>query len=51
MALPMAPIPATAGQLAVVLQAKILIVSGAAHMIPLTQAAAVVDAVQNEITP
>ena len=28
MALPMAPIPATAGQLAVVLQAKILIVPG-----------------------
>ena len=41
---------AVARQLAPVLQAKTLIVPGAAHMIPLTHAAAVVDAVQREIT-
>lgn len=41
---------ATARQLAPVLQAKSLIVPGAAHMIPLTHAAAVVDTVQREVT-
>ena len=40
---------ATARQLAPVLQGKPLIVPGAAHMIPLTHAAAVVDAVQREV--
>ncbi len=41
---------ATARQLEPVLQAKTLIVPGAAHMIPLTHAAAVVDTVQREVT-
>ena len=41
---------ATARQLAPVLQAKTFIVPGAGHMIPLTHVAAVVDAVQREVT-
>jgi pimeloyl-ACP methyl ester carboxylesterase len=41
---------ATARQLAPALQAKSLIVPGAGHMITLTHAAAVVDAVQRPVT-
>jgi pimeloyl-ACP methyl ester carboxylesterase len=41
---------ATARQLAPALQAKSIAVPGAAHMIPLTHAATVVDAVQCDVT-